>query len=166
MFSVLSTSCFLTHEHAPADHKQTVYQRVRAALDTFEKRFEYILAQCELDRARFARLLSGAGQQKITNWLDRGRIGAPSRREVFDLTGASPDWLNDGIGDPFPHGPQKLTFVREISPDYGATTKKVELNPREVALIENYRASSERFRRAVDEQIAASAESTVKHDAS
>jgi len=165
MFTDLSTTCFLTPTLPATNHKQTVYDGPRDPLDTFKKRLEYVLAQCELDRPRFARMLSGEGQQKLTNWIDRGRVGNPSRREIFELTGASPDWLNDGIGEPFPQGPHKVNFVRDIPGAYGAAPKKMELTAREVALIENYRASSERFRRVVDDQIAASAESAVKDDA-
>lgn len=114
-----------------------------------------------MERAQLARMLSGAGQQKITNWLERGRIGNPSRREIFELTGASTDWLNDGNGPAFPDGPRHPNFIRELAaPDYANST--MSLTPRERALIENYRASSERFRKVVDDQIAASAESGVK----
>jgi hypothetical protein len=167
MFTSLSTSCFLTPPHPYSDHQHMVYGQAEQVVDTFEKRLEHVLTECELDRPKFARMLSGAGQQKITNWIERGRIGSPSRREIFELTGASADWLNENIGVPFPHGPRKFNFVREVPPGYKANANtKMELTAREVALIENYRASDERFRKVVDEQAAASAEPPLKGEAS
>ena len=157
----MSTPRLLTSCGTRADHKPAVYFAGGRILDTFEQRFAHMLEVCGLDRARFARLLSGAGQQKITNWMDRGRIGSPSRREVYVLTGASLDWINDGIGQPFPEGPHKVyPKVLEVAPPIYQPTTTMQLTPREVALIENYRASAERFRQVVDEQAAASAEST------
>lgn len=146
------------------DCPPSVYLRGKETLNTFAERFEYMLQECKIDRAKLARALSGAGQQKITNWLERGRIGGPSRKEISGLTGVSTDWLNDQVGSPFPHGPVTPNFVKEISGGYAPRTH-VALTPRELALVENYRASSERFRRAVDEQVAASAESAVTKDA-
>ncbi|MBP8101975.1 MAG: hypothetical protein KAY54_08815 [Burkholderiaceae bacterium] len=159
MVGPLSTARLLTQQTAERQHKHAVYLTAEPFLENFATRFAHMLETCGLDRARFARMLSGSGQQKITNWLDRGRIGSPSRREVFLLTGASLDWLNDGIGQPFPAGPQKLyprILEMEAPPTYAPTTT-IEVTPRELALLENYRASPERFRQVVDDQAAASA---------
>lgn len=165
MFSQTSTPCFLTPGNRGPEYKLRVYVGDRYHLKTFEQRFEHMLQQCNMDRAQLARALSGHGQQKITNWFKRGRVGSSSRREVSELTGVSTDWLNDAIGEAFPAGARKPKFIKEIPASYEVRTT-VALTPRELALVENYRASSERFRRVVDEQIAASAESGVKDDAS
>lgn len=64
----------------------------------FLSRFEQALEALGLPRkADLARLL-GVQSQHINNWLQRERIGDPSRRLFQAKTGISVDWLNDGAG--------------------------------------------------------------------
>jgi hypothetical protein len=64
---------------------------------TFQQRFELALQHAGLTRAELAKL-PGIGQQNITNWLRRGRIGAQGRW-FRTHTGVSIEWLNDNVGD-------------------------------------------------------------------
>lgn len=71
----------------------------------FEDRLQIMLSACCLTRPQLARLIHPEhGQQLIQGWIKRGRIGQKSAGKVRDVTRVSMDWLNDGIGDPFPNG--------------------------------------------------------------
>ena len=65
---------------------------------TFAARFEIMLDACNLTRAQFAKM-DGIGQANITNWIKRGGVGRDSQPRVREITGASMEWLNDGIGN-------------------------------------------------------------------
>jgi len=68
-------------------------------LASFHHRFAYMLLCAGIDRKTFAKQ-PGIGQQNVTNWMRRGRIGASSYRIVHKITGVSAEWVNDGIGEP------------------------------------------------------------------
>jgi phage repressor protein C with HTH and peptisase S24 domain len=70
----------------------------KTAAAHFAERFEQMLAACGLTRAEFANH-PGIGQQNVTNWIKRGRIGQKSAALVREITGVSIDWLNEGIGN-------------------------------------------------------------------
>ena len=71
----------------------------KSATTGFAERFELMLAACHLTRAEFANH-EGIGQQNVTNWIKRGRVGQNSTARVREITGVSIDWLNEGVGNP------------------------------------------------------------------
>jgi phage repressor protein C with HTH and peptisase S24 domain len=78
----------------------------------FAERFELMLSVSNMTRPAFASQ-PGIGQQNITNWLKRGRVGLRSTDRVREITGVSIEWLNDGIGN-MPTGSQ----IQESTPAY------------------------------------------------
>ena len=72
--------------------------------ETVSGRIDYVMAVCKYpSQQAFADAL-GVKSQVVTNWRDRDSIGrgGPKLREV---TGVSTDWMQGGVGDPFPAGP-------------------------------------------------------------
>lgn len=90
---------FLDALHERPDHKQMV-----DSPRSFEDRFAFVLKTCGISRADLD-VLGGISQASITNWHARGKVGQPSTSRIRDLTGVSIDWLNEGVGEPFPNGP-------------------------------------------------------------
>jgi phage repressor protein C with HTH and peptisase S24 domain len=86
----------------------------KAGTTRFAERFELMLAACNLTRAEFAHH-EGIGQQNVTNWIKRGRVGQHSAARVREITGVSIDWLNEGVGNP-PNASQ----IREPAMPYTA----------------------------------------------
>jgi phage repressor protein C with HTH and peptisase S24 domain len=80
----------------------------------FAERFELMLSACNITRPAFASH-PGIGQQNVTNWLKRGRVGQRSASRVREITGVSIDWLNDGIGKA-----PTASQIEESAPDYGS----------------------------------------------
>jgi len=71
---------------------------------TVSGRIDYVMAACRYPtQATFADAI-GETSQVVTNWRRRDSIGraGPKLREV---TGVSTDWMQAGVGEPFPDGP-------------------------------------------------------------
>jgi phage repressor protein C with HTH and peptisase S24 domain len=69
---------------------------------TFRDRFEQMLSILGWDRPTFC-VKAGVSQQVVHGWLKRGRVGTDSEPAVRQATGVSMDWLQAGVGQPFPN---------------------------------------------------------------
>lgn len=69
--------------------------------ESFEARLDYALQVHGMTNAEFAQgVHPETGQQTVTNWRRRKRIGSPSHQVVRSLLpGVSVEWINDGVGD-------------------------------------------------------------------
>lgn len=77
---------------------------------TFEERLKLLLDHCGLARVDLAKM-DGIGQQNITNWIARGRVGVQGGRRLRAITGVSIDWLNDGVGEMLVDNSQRRTAM-------------------------------------------------------
>lgn len=94
MFTDMSTHCLLRTAAYAHENQQMVDS-------TLEARLEQAWTAHGLTRASFAAGLGKDGQQKLTNWIQRNRIGQPSLAAVRQLLPqTNMEWLNDGIGHP------------------------------------------------------------------
>ena len=67
--------------------------------ESFAARFQLMLDMSGMTRASLAAAIPN-GQQAITNWHKRRRVGQQSAALVREATGISIEWLNDGVGEP------------------------------------------------------------------
>lgn len=97
VFSPLSTICWLPSPTDWPEAKQMV------DLSTFSGRLDYAIAAHGLTNAGFAHMVDqDKGQQMVTNWRSRHRVGGPSLaivRAILHKTNM--EWLNENIGSPF-----------------------------------------------------------------
>lgn len=98
MFSRVSTHRSLQPTDGRPDNKQMIDDPKRAA---FQHRLDAALQMNGYTNATFAALWGPNGQQKVSAWRRRGRIGQESVAEVRELLKrTSMDWLQEGIGEP------------------------------------------------------------------
>lgn len=75
---------------------------------TVSGRIDYVMSVCKYPTQDALADAIGEKSQTITNWRRRDSIGrgGPKLREV---TGVSTDWMQGGVGEPFPDGPIPYT---------------------------------------------------------
>lgn len=99
---MLSTESLLAPETLGCEHVPMTAPTIPA---TVSGRIDYVMAACKYPtQTAFANALRESSQT-ITNWRIRDSIGrgGPKLREV---TGVSTDWMQGGVGEPFPDGPR------------------------------------------------------------
>lgn len=92
------------------------------ALKTLADRLEYVRDACEYPEwSELARAL-GVTPQAVKNWRNRQAVGPENRKKLRDVTGVSIEWLESGIGEPFPNGSKP--YIGPVSPGAAAAIKR------------------------------------------
>lgn len=99
---MLSTESLLAFETPSCEHAQ---MPEKATPGNVSGRIDYVMAVCKYPTQDALANAIGEKSQTITNWRKRDSIGrgGPKLREV---TGVSTDWMQGGVGEPFPDGPR------------------------------------------------------------
>jgi hypothetical protein len=109
MLSSKSTLCALNLTDGTLDNQQMVDDPNKEA---FRRRLAAALTKNGYDNASFAAVWGPKGQQKVSAWKKRGKIGQESVAEVRELLRCTNmEWLQEGIGEP-----ERVTVTYDAPP--------------------------------------------------
>jgi hypothetical protein len=99
---MLSTESLLALETPSCEHVPMSDATIPA---TVSGRIDYVMRECRYpSQSALAEALGLKSNQVITNWRSRDSIGRAGPR-LREVTGVSTDWMQGGVGEPFPGGP-------------------------------------------------------------
>ena len=124
---MLSTESLLDPETMGCEH---IPMPTAAIPATVSGRIDYVMTVCKYPTQLALAQAIGESSQTITNWRLRDSIGrgGPKLREI---TGVSTDWMQGGIGEPFPDGP--IPYAGPVAAD-AETLERVQTGLDDIGL--------------------------------
>lgn len=98
---MLSTKSLLDPETLGCEHMSMTSEDTPS---TVSGRIDFVMAVCKYPSQDSLAGALGEKSQTITNWRRRDSIGRGGKK-LREVTGVSTDWMQGGVGEPFPDGP-------------------------------------------------------------